>query len=68
MPCRFCGISFIRGYNLRRYESEYCPLQDHNSSVESDSDQVFGMSTKRKYAKTDDLQKTYMYKHVKENF
>ena len=30
------------------------PLQDHNSSIESDSDQSTGMSTKRKYADTDD--------------
>ena len=54
MNCRFCGKSFNRGFNLRRHESEYCPLQDRNSSIESDSDQSTGMSTKRKYADTDD--------------
>ena len=54
MNCRFCGKSFNRGFNLRRHESEYCPLQDHNSSIESGSDQSTGMSTKRKYADTDD--------------
>ena len=54
MNCRFCGKSFKRGFNLRRHESEYCPLQDHNSSIESGSDQSTGMSTKRKYADTDD--------------
>ena len=47
MNCRFCGKSFNRGFNLRRHESEYCPLQDRNSSIESDSDQSTGMSTKR---------------------
>ena len=35
------------GFNLRRHESEYCPLQDHNSSIESGSDQSTGMSTKK---------------------
>ena len=54
MNCRFCGKSFSRGFNLRRHESEYCPLQDHNSSIESGFDQSTGMSTKRKYADTDD--------------
>ena len=54
MNCRFCGKSFNRGFNLRRHESEYCPLQDHNSSIESGSDQSTGISTKRKYADTDD--------------
>ena len=54
MNCRFCGKSFNRGFNLRRHESEYCPLQDHNSSIESGSDQSTGMSTKRKSADTDD--------------
>ena len=52
--CRFCGKSFNRGFNLRRHESEYCPLQDHSSSIESGSDQSTGRSTKRKYADTDD--------------
>ena len=41
------------GFNLRRHESEYCPLQDHNSSTESGSGQIIGMSTKRNYADTD---------------
>ena len=54
MNCRFCGKSFSRGFNLRRHKSEYCPLQDHNSSIESGSDQSTGMSKKRKYADTDD--------------
>ena len=51
MNCRFCGKSFNRRFNL----SEYCPLQDHNSSIESGFDQSTGMSTKRKYADTDDF-------------
>ena len=54
MNCRFCGNSFNRCFNLKRHESEYCPLQDHNSSIESGSDQSTEMSTKRKYAGTDD--------------
>ena len=54
MNCRFCGKSFNRGFNLRRHESEYCPLQDHNSLIETGSVQSTGMSTKRKYADTDD--------------
>ena len=54
MNRRFFGKSFNNGFNLRRHESEYCPLQDHNSSIESGSDQSTGMSTKRKYANTDD--------------
>ena len=55
MNCRFCGKSFNRGFNLRRHESEYCPLQDHISSIESIIiDQSTVMSTKRKYADTDD--------------
>ena len=54
MNCRFCGKSFNRGFKLRRHECEYCPLQDHNSSIESGSDQITGMSTKRKYTDTDD--------------
>ena len=54
MNCRFCGKSFSRGFNLRRHKSEYCPLQDYNSSIESGSDQSTGMSRKRKYADTDD--------------
>ena len=54
MNCRFCGKSLNRGFNLRRHESEYCPLQDHNSSIESGSDQSTGMSTKRKYTDTND--------------
>ena len=54
MNCRFCGKSFNRGFNLRRHESEYCPLRDHNSSIESGSDQSTGMSTRRKYTNTDD--------------
>ena len=45
MNCRFCGKSFNRGFNLRRHESEYCPLQDHNSSIESGSDQSTDDST-----------------------
>ena len=49
MDCRFCGKSFNRGFNLRRHESEYCPLQDHNTSTESGSDQSIVMRTKRKY-------------------
>ena len=39
MNCRFCGKSLSRDFNLRRHESEYCPLQDHNSSIESGSGQ-----------------------------
>ena len=54
MNCRFCRKFFNCGFILRRHESEYCPLQDHNSSVESDTDQSTGMSTKRKYADIDD--------------
>ena len=54
MNCRFCGKSFNRGFNLRRHESEYCSLQDHNSSIESGFDQSTGISTKIKYADTDD--------------
>ena len=54
MNCRLCGKSFNRGFNPRAHENEYCPLQDHNSSIESGSDQSIGMSTKRKYACTDD--------------
>ena len=54
MKGRFCGKSFNRGFNLRRHESEYSPLQYHNSSIESGFDQSTGMSTKRKYADTDD--------------
>ena len=51
MNSRFCGKSFnrgfnLRGFNLRGHKSEYCPLQDHNSSIESGSDQSTGMSTK----------------------
>ena len=49
MDCRFCGKSFNRGFNLRRHESEYCPLQDYNTSTESGSDQSIVMRTKRKY-------------------
>ena len=41
-------------FSLKRHESEYCRLQDHNSSIESGCDQSTGMSTKRKYADTDD--------------
>lgn len=37
MNCRFCGKSFNCGFDLRRHECEYCSLQDHNSSTESDS-------------------------------
>ena len=44
MNCRFCGKSFNRGFNLRRYESEYCPLQDHNSSIEYHFDQSVGLA------------------------
>ena len=54
MNFRFYGKSFNRGFNLSRHKCEYCPLQDHNSSIESGSDQSTGMSTKRKYADTDD--------------
>ena len=54
MNCRFCGKSFNRGFNLRRHGSEYSPPQDHYSSTESGSDQSIGMSTKRKYADTND--------------
>ena len=54
MKGRFCGKSFNRGFNLRRHESEYSPLQYHNSSIESGFDQSTRMSTKRKYADTDD--------------
>ena len=54
MNSRFCGKFFSRGFNRRRHESEYCPLQDHNSSIESGSNQSTGMSTKTKYANTDD--------------
>ena len=54
MNCRFCGNYFNCGFNLKRHESKYCPLQDHNSSIESGSDQSTGMSTKRKFAGTDD--------------
>ena len=54
MNCRFCGKSFNHGFNLRRHESEYCSLHDHNSSIESSSGQRTGMSTKTKYADTDD--------------
>ena len=54
MNCKFCRKSFLRGFNLRRHESEYCLLQDHNSTTESGSDQTIGMSTKRKYAEIDD--------------
>ena len=34
MSCRFCGKQFNRGYNLRRHEKEYCPLnkQEENMS------------------------------------
>ena len=44
----FAGKSFNRGFNLRRHESEYCPLQDHNSSIESGSDQSTGNEHKKK--------------------
>ena len=44
-----------RGFNLRRHESEYCPLQDHNLSIETDSDENAEMSTKRINADTDDI-------------
>ena len=52
--CIFCGKSFNRVFNLGGQESEYCPLQDHNSSIESGYDQSTGMSTKRKCGDTDD--------------
>ena len=45
MNCRFCGKSFNRGFNLRGHGSEYCPYHPHQS---------VGISTKRKYADTDD--------------
>ena len=28
MSCKFCGKAFNRGFNLRRYEKEYCPLKN----------------------------------------
>ena len=46
MNCRVCGKSFNRGF-IRRHESEYCPLQDHMSSIKSDSDQGVGIGTKK---------------------
>jgi hypothetical protein len=40
MSCQFCGKQFNRGYNLRRYEKQYCQLgaQERNMSrTDSDS-------------------------------
>ena len=39
MSCQFCGKQLNRGYNLRRHETEYCPLgaQERNMS-QTDSD------------------------------
>ena len=54
MNYKFCGKSFNRGFNLRRHESECCPLPDHNSSIESGSDQCVEIGTHKKYADPDD--------------
>ena len=42
MNCRFCGKAFHRGFNLRRHENEYCPLntQAEREMSEAESSQT----------------------------
>ena len=37
MTCKFCGKTFKRRFNLKRHESDYCPLRHENSDTHDDS-------------------------------
>ena len=37
MSCKFCGKTFNSDFNLKRHESDYCPLRHENSDTDDDS-------------------------------
>ena len=40
MSCKFCGNAFNRGFNLRRHESEYCPLKSEEREMSETESQT----------------------------
>ena len=45
MSCKFCGKTFNRGFNLRRYEKEHCPLKSEEREMSETESQTVDSSS-----------------------
>ena len=53
MSCKFCGKAFNHGFNLRRHENEYCPLNDQVREMSQTESQAMDSEDNASTSSTD---------------